>query len=354
MDKATINLDDLSIVETYDSGKMLETVQNLPDQCMEACALSHKIELSGFDTGNINNIVIQGMGGSSISGELIQSLLEDVLAVPVIINKKSELPAFVDKNSLVITISYSGNTQESLAGFNAALQKGAKLITISSGGRLKELAGENNIYNFSPPAGFMPRAAIAYLFFPLLNIFSKLGFAKIKDGDIDNLINLLKFLQKSWRFDIRTEQNMAKKLAHRFYEKIPVIYTNTEYLYKVALRWKTQINENAKGLAHINCFPELMHNEIVAYTKKLPIYNDLSVILLTDPADQETKQAVIFTKQIIQNNLPVLELSPFGNSKLEKMFSLIYLGDFISVYLAFLNHQDPTPIHLIDRFKSKK
>lgn len=349
----TINLDDRHIIDLYDSQKMIEILHAFPNHCSDAYLLSKKTEPRPLKN-NINNIVVLGMGGSSIAGDMLKNMLSDELSVPVIVNRDYNIPRFINENTLALIVSYSGETEETLSAFGQALERGANIITFSTGGSLKEASLKNNIYHVELPSGFMPRAALAYLFFPLLEVLIKLKFISNKDKEIEELLNLLKFLHKSWKFDITTEQNLAKKLAQRFYNKIPVIYTNSGYLESVALRWKNQINENSKALAHINCFPEILHNEVASYTKNISVYENLSIIFLIDQEYKNVTRQVISLKQIIQNYLPIMELNPLGDLPLEKMFSLIYLGDFVSVYLAYLYQQDPTPIQLIERIKSKR
>jgi len=348
-----VNLDDRHIIDLYDSQKMIEILHDFPNHCSNAYLHSKKIEPTPLKN-NINNIIVLGMGGSSIAGDMLKNTLLSELAVPIIVNRDYDIPHFVNENTLALVVSYSGETEETLSAFNQALEKKANIITFSTGGALKEASLKNNIYHVELPLGFMPRAALAYLFFPLLETLIKLKLISNKDKEIEELFNLLKFLHKSWKFDIPTEQNLAKKLAQRFYNKIPVIYTNSGYLESVALRWKNQINENSKALAHINCFPEILHNEVAAYTKNISVYENLSVLFLIDPEYKNVTRQVISLKQIIQNYLPIMELNPLGDLPLEKMISLTYLGDFVSVYLAYLYQQDPTPIQLIERIKSKR
>lgn len=349
-----INLDDINTIETYDKKNMLQCVHNFPEQCQEAYLMSKKINISAISPDGIQNVVILGMGGSSMAGDLLASLLAEELTVPVIINREYDIPGFINKNTLVIAVSYSGNTEETLSAFNLALRKGARIVALSSGGALKELCINNNIPLVELPPGFMPRAALAYLFFPILEILVQLKISPPKNKEVESIFNLLNFLQKSWKFEIPSSQNQAKMIAQRFFNKIPVIYTNTDYLSKVALRWKNQINENGKSLAHINTMPEFMHNEIVSFTQILPVYHNISIVFLTDTDNKNIAPRLIAAKHIIQNYLPIYEIKPFGGTMFEKMFSLIYMGDFASVYLAFLYEQDPTPITLIDRIKEKK
>lgn len=348
-----INLDNPRVVDIFDSKKMMEIAHNFPAQCRESFLLSKKIELTPFKN-QINNIVILGMGGSSIAGDMLKNMLADELKMPLMVNRDYDIPEFINEASLVLAVSYSGETEETISAFKQALQKKANIITFTTGGALEALSTQNGIQHIKLPAGFMPRAALAYLFFPLLEVFVRFKFVSNKDKEVEELINLLKFLNKSWKLDIPTEQNLAKKIANRFFNKIPVIYTNSGYLESVALRWKNQINENSKALAHINCFPEILHNEVAAYTKNMSVYQDLSILFLIDTDSKNIIRQAIALKRVIQNFLPILELGPFGDTKLEKMLSLTYLGDFVSIYLAYLYKQDPTPIQLIERIKSKR
>jgi glucose/mannose-6-phosphate isomerase len=316
-----------------DSQDMLKMIRDFPLQCREALNLPRGMSVSG----KISNVVIMGMGGSAIGGDLLKAYLNDA-TVPIFVNRDYKAPSFVDKDSLVFAVSYSGNTEETLSAFRDAQEKKAKIIAITSGGRLADECEKT----IKIPMGLQPRAALGYLFFPMLGILHNTGIARVKNNELNETMEILR---KADKFNDEGEA-LAKKLK----EKIPIIYAS-EMLGAVAFRWKTQINENAKMPAFNNVFSEMNHNEINGYRG---MDRKFVAVFIRDAHDNERiKKRMDICKKIMENTVDVEEVQTRGESLLARIFSSIYLGDFVSYHLAMWNRVDPGPVQVIEELKRK-
>ena len=318
---------------TLDSQNMLQVIKDFPKQCREALGLPKGISASG----EINNIVIAGMGGSAMGGDLLKVYLSNT-NIPVYVNRDYKVPNFVDENSLVFAVSYSGNTEETLSALNAAKEKKAQIIGITSGGKLAEEC--EKVVNI--PSGLQPRAALGYLFFPMLGILHNTNIIRVKNDELNEMMDILKQTDK---FNEQGEE-LSKKLK----EKIPIIYAS-EALGAIAFRWKTQINENAKMPAFYNVFSEMNHNEIAGYKS---MDHKFSVVMIQDKNDNDRiKKRRDICKEIMEEYVEVEEVETQGESLLARMFSAIYLGDYVSYYMALWNRVDPSPVDIIEGMKKK-
>jgi len=321
----------------YDKEEALKTIRNLPEHIREA----YKQATTITPERSFTKLVIAGMGGSGIAGALLKLVLDadPECTISVETAKGYEAPKSVDENTLLIAISYSGNTEETLSTYKTAIRKGCQAILISSGGKAEELAKINNHQHVKIPSGLQPRMAIAYLFFPLIRIMENAGIIKSKEKEVKALIEALR------RQDI-TET--AISLSGKLYEKIPLIWTDTSF-YPVAYRWKTQINENAKTPAFSHELSELNHNEILSFTNTTTPFH--VIILSTDKDHRRITKRITLLKDILQRQgVPVTEIALRGGL-LNKVFSAIHLGDLTSYYLALRYETDPTPVTLIEQFK---
>ena len=316
-----------------DSQNMLQVIKDFPKQCREALGLPKGISVSG----EVSNIVVIGMGGSAIGGDLLKIYLSDT-NIPVYVNRGYKVPNFVNENSLVFAVSYSGNTEETLSSLNDAKEKKAQIIGITSGGKL----GDECEKVIKVPSGLQPRAALGYLFFPMLGILHNTNTIRVKNDELNEMVDVLRNVDK---FSSEGEA-LAKKLK----EKIPIIYAS-QALGAIALRWKTQINENAKMAAFYNVFSEMNHNEIAGYKG---MDRKFAAVLIRDKYDNERiKKRMDVCKEIMEVNVDVEEVQTEGESLLARMFSTIYLGDFVSYYLALWNRVDPSPVEIIEGMKRK-
>jgi len=347
-------LDNENLVKKIDKSGMLQSINDLPDQVENSWK-----ELQSFTLPThylrCNKILILGMGGSAIGGDLASSLALNYSKAPIIVQRDYGLPNFVDSSTLVIGVSYSGGTEETVDAFSKAAEKRAKLIAISTGGQIAAFSGKYQSPIFTINYGSQPRAALGYLFTALIYILSKLDFISLGKNEVETAIRELRSYQQEVEFASPTNNNPAKKMAERLEGKIPVV-VGAGTLSQVAHRWKTQINENSKQAAFFELFPELCHNVIVGldYPKKLK--DLLYIISLESEFDHprnRLRQNIInqvFRKKGIDCEAVIME-KPI--SPLIEMFKIIMLGDYASFYLGILNGIDPTPVEMIKFLKEK-
>jgi len=345
-------LDNIDSLKNIDIQGMLALVGRLPDMMEEGWALSEAADIP--KTGKINNLIISGMGGSAISGDIISIILRNKADIPVFINRNYGCPKFVNSGTLFIALSYSGNTEETISAFKGALQTGAKVISVASGGELKELSVKNKVPFIEIPKGLPPRAALGYLLSSALNILSRCGIISMK-ADIDEAMKLMKQLSRKYGPSNPLRENEVKQMAVRLHGKIPVIFACEGTTYAAALRWKTQLSENSKMTAILSVFPELDHNDLVNFSFLRPGEHDFSFVVLRDDEDLERmKKRIEVTKSLISGNVGgIAEVWSQGKSFLAKMMSLIFYGDHLSVYLAALSGIDPTPVEIIEKLKKE-
>lgn len=339
------------VVKKYDPVGMLSLIENFPLQVQEAIEIGENADLGNLSVQDVKAIVFLGMGGSAIGGDLLRSVLINELKVPMLVNREYHLPAFVDENTLVIASSYSGNTEETISALGEAKSKNAKILCITTGGKIAAIAKENSYPLISIPGGISPRAALGYSFFPILVAFSRLGLITDKQTDSEETIILLREMKNE--LSLATPGNSAQVLAEDLKGRIPLIYGTEGFRGVVASRWKGQINENSKHLAFWNAFSELNHNETVGWEHP-ELTEKIHLILLKDNEDVRMRKRMEVTSDIIRPHVHgITEVRSRGKSDIARMFSLIYFGDFVSWYLAMLNQADPTPVKVIDHLKSE-
>ncbi len=350
---AKINLDDPRAYIKYDLEDMLARIKELPTQCKQAWKAIMDFDLPPH-FANIDRVVILGMGGSAIGGDLVRSLVQSESKIPVIIHRDYGLPAFADVRTLLIASSYSGNTEETLSAFEAALGTGYKKLAITTGGKLERIAKENNIPVFKYDYKSEPRAALGYSFITTLGVMQKLGFVQDKTEEVAETVQLLERLSEKLDEKSPLKRNPAKQLARRLYGCLPVIY-GAGITAEVAHRWKTQINENGKAWAFYEVFPELNHNATVGYPLPKEIASKIRVVLLRSPGfNERIKLRYDVTAELLKKAGVAYEtVDSEGISPLAQMMSLVMMGDFTSYYLAILYKVDPTPVKAIDYLKER-
>ena len=346
-----VNLDSLKDIKEYDGENMAHLLSNFPDQCSRAIKIAFQSSLSTLD-GKVDKILVCGMGGSGIGGEILKNIAERESKIPLAINKGYHIPESTNVRTLVFAISYSGNTEETLSAFREAVKKKAKIVVITTGGRLGRLAKNKKSSLVFIPPGLPPRTSLGYLFFSPFIILERLGLVKSKKRECQETLRLLKELKKEFLPSSKVSSNRAKKIALKLYKNLPLIYTSPN-LSSVGLRWRGQLSENSKVLAFSNTFPELNHNEIVGWKCLPEILKRCYLIILRDTKDSpRIKRRIEITSKIIKKKARGLDfLYSQGQSFLARLFSLVYLGDWVSYYLAILNKIDPTPVEVIDYLK---
>jgi len=345
---------DIEKITMVDKAHMLDGLARFPEQIKEALTIAEAVQR--FNFLKIDNVVVAGMGGSAISGDIMLSLFRDKLDVPLVVNREYDLPKWVNKDTLVICISYSGNTDETLSSFKIASQKKCKILCISTGGKLQDLAEKRGIPFIKIPAGIQPRAATAYLLFPSIIFLKKIGLLKTAiETDIEETIAVTTDFVTLNKKEVPEENNLAKQLAKKIFNTIPQIYGWGVYT-PIAIRWRHQLNENSKIIARSDIVPECNHNDIVGWSGNPDISKQFSCILFRDK-DEETidmKTRLNFMRDLFHNTAGnVIEVSPKGKSQLAKMMYLMCLGDFTSCYLAVLRGINPSPVNIITELKKR-
>jgi glucose/mannose-6-phosphate isomerase len=349
-----MNLDDLLRLQERDSCDMAGFIRALPEQIVAAEKLAETLIWPGINF-EPNNIVLLGTGGgSAIASLLVRAIFEDELRRPLTLNCGMQLPGWVDRQSLVIAATVSGDTEETIAAFTEALQRESCCLAITTGGKLGALAAERKVptYLFESK-GMQARAALGHLFVPMAGALARLGLVRDLKNQLRETVELLTALSERFGLESPEAENPAKQMAHRLQGRLPIIYTSDRLTYVAGARWKSQLSENGKLLAHFNTFPELNHDEIVGY-ENLALRSHIQVIFLCDDLSDEPSitQRMAATRKIIESGGgSVLEVKTEGQSDLARVFSLIYLGDWVSLYTALLADIDPTPVQSIVEMK---
>lgn len=343
----------LEEIHRIDPNGMYQCILDFPAQAEEAFKIG-KSAVVPIKPRNLTSILLTGLGGSAIGGDLLRAYLADELEVPMTVNRHYTLPAFVGTKTLVIVSSYSGNTEETISAQKEATRRKARILCISTGGEVTEFARKHKQPCIKIPGGLQPRAALGYSFFPLLVALAKAGFIRPKDKDIKETLTLLRTKAQEYG-NPDPGSNPAFALATRIKGKLPILYSSSHQLDAVNLRWRGQIEENAKQLAYGNLFPEMNHNELVGWNMLRELLASTHVIFLRDIGEHKrvSVREEITKKIVSQYAAAVSEVWSQGASLLARMFSLIQFGDWLSFYLAILNNQDPTPVKAIDYLKTE-
>ncbi len=297
-----------------------------------------------FSAVEVSNICIVGLGGSGIGGTLVSGIVSDTCELPITVSKGYDLPNFVNENTLVILSSYSGNTEETLNALVQAEERSTKICVISSGGSLLQIAKEKNYDYVAIPGGLPPRAAFGYSSVQVFAVLSNYNF--ISTSYISDLEKTIAFLNTE-ELEI---QALSKLVANKLQGKLPVIYSE-DSLEGVAVRFRQQINENAKMLCWHHVIPEMNHNELVGWTTQ---NDDLKVVVLRSKGEnpRNTKRIEINKEIIEKYTNEILEIWAKGASKVEQAYYLVHFGDWVSYYLAELQEVDSIEVDVITHLKS--
>jgi glucose/mannose-6-phosphate isomerase len=336
-------------MHAVDKSGMLSFCANAPRHYQKAAELAKTITLS---YPKPDNVIIAGMGGSGIGGDLLKDWARNRTNVSIEVNREYQLPVYVGEKTLVVIVSYSGDTEESLSTLLDALRRKCMVYCISSGGALLKYAAKLKVPHLRVPSGMPPRAALPYLFMPLLFCMEKTGLVSGINLELGEALKILEKISADNAPEKPISRNSAKTLAMNIGETVPIVYGFGFYR-SVAQRFKQQFNENSKSPAKWEFFSELDHNEIVGWEGSGNLSKYFSVILIRDNDEiLEVKSRIETTKQIMgKANLKMFEVQAAGQSMLAKMLSLVILGDFTSVYLAILHGVDPTPVRTISFLK---
>ncbi len=345
------NLDDMNLFETRDPAGMGQLIADFPKQCRAAWQ-----NVAGFELParyrEAKQLLILGMGGSAIGGDLLRTLVAERCRVPILVSREYDIPAWVNESTLVVASSHSGNTEETLSAFEQARGRGAMLAAITTGGKLDALAREAGaaVLNYSFES--QPRAALGYSFISLLGVVSRLGWIDEPSRELEQALAGLETLQRAIGRDAPFAKNRAKQLAQELYEREPIFYGAGVFA-EVAHRWKTQMNENANTTACHDAMSELNHNSVVGYEFPKSVLSRVTFVMLQSPrANARIAKRFAVTRELLdERGLKHLDVFAVGESALAEMYWLIHLGDYVTFYLALLNDVDPTPVAAIDHLK---
>ena len=351
-----LNFDTIKQIDTENMYQLLTDYGKLIKDAVKKSA-----SVKNYKTKKIKNILILGIGGSAMAGELIKSYIKYSNAnknVEINVVRGTEIPNNIKENSCVFCCSYSGNTAETLEALGKIKEFTSNIIAITSGGKLAEIAKEKDYDLLNIPTGMMPRCAMFYSFFYLL--YAMFQFNLFDDFNENNIKTAIKKIIsddfcKSLDYSSIDNDNNSIMIARLCQGKIPIIYTGAERLEAVNLRWRGQIQENANQLCFGNYFPELNHNEINGWMFPSDLLNRFVVIAMKDVDDSKELNVAISNSLdlLSENGIEVVEVVVAGNTLLERIVRLICLADWVSFYLAIMNNTNPTPIPMIMKLKEK-
>jgi glucose/mannose-6-phosphate isomerase len=325
---------------------MLSLVRAIPDQ------LEYGWKAAGPVVKDIpcelpSILMVGGMGGSGASGDLIRGLLLHTSPTPIEVVKDYTLPGWIKNQAFAVLISYSGDTEEMLALWEALIERGVQRLAITSGGKLKELAEAASVPVVTVPSGIPPRTAVGYLFAPLLRLADYWNLYPDARHDLDVTLRLIRSRISDW-------EDEAARLAEHLKDSFPIIHSLDQRFAAVAYRLVCQLNENAKVLAHAHVYSEMNHNEIMGFEGGAD--ENIALIVL-DPGDEfvhhRNRKRAKIVDRILPSSIPRLVVGAEGSSMLERLFSLLVKGDLLSVFLAELRGVDPFPVASIDRLKKE-
>ncbi len=323
---------------------MKDLIANLSTQIREAIKIGESTEFKAVDK-SFTSVLVCGLGGSGIGGKIVSQLVKDELKIPFLSVNDYNIPAWVNENTLVIASSYSGNTEETLSAIEACTKRGAEVAVITSGGTLLENAKKRGWNHFVVPGGEQPRAMLAYSLVQQLYILNR--YELVSNTILDQLSEVPTLIDET-EHTVREE---AMRLAKAFIKKRPIIYAGNDFE-GIAVRWRQQINENAKELCWHHVFPEMTHNELVGWaggTQQLtPLF------LMTDFDHPRTKKRWEISQEIIgKYTNTILETQAKGATKIAQNFYLIHLGDWVSYLISEIKNIDPDEVHVISHLKSE-
>jgi glucose/mannose-6-phosphate isomerase len=336
-----------------DSSGMVERIREFPVQIRQGWEMGDSLQ--GLFPESFQTVILSGMGGSATAGDLIQYVMAQQLPFSFIVNREYHLPGYANENTFFIASSYSGDTEEVLSCLQQAEENGCSIICITSGGALADIAVRKTHPLYTLPKGYPPRAALGYSLGVLLYLFH--DYTNSIQNQVDQAIEHLESCRAKWG-DINDQDNEAVLIAMAIYGRIPLIYSVNEGMGSIGYRWKTQINENSQSHAFFHSLPEMNHNEIMGwepipggswwFTQLIPI-----LLRLSNEKPRIHLRMEITKKLIQQAGIDVLEITARGADQLSQILHLIYLGDWVSYYLALLYGVDPTSISNIEKFKTE-
>lgn len=340
-------LDSEANIARLDPTGLRGRLRALPDHCREAWQQAKALALPP-EWSRSNKVVIGGMGGSAIAGDLVADLAALQQSVPVLVVRNFSLPFSLDQNSLFIGCSHSGSTEETLSLFQQARRQNSMVLAVAGGGILLEQAASAGIPSLTINAPGEPRSAVGYNLMLLLGALNQCGIVKSNEAEVESAITALQAQVSKLSEDVPVGKNLAKQIAQELPEKLILVYGGGLFT-GMARRWKTQLNENAKAWAFFETLPELLHNSVEAFNTSTGNLQNKFVLVLkpnTDNQDLQSRYRVV-AELLKQKNIPHRIIESSEGTPLAQMLSILTLGDYVSYYLAMLHGVDPSPIPAI-------
>jgi glucose/mannose-6-phosphate isomerase len=335
-------LDDQERVQTVDKRDMLRLINELPEQCETALGVGRGFAVEPL-TEKPNVIFISGVGDSGLAGDMVVATVGEEASVPIVSDHGGRLPAYVGEGSVVFIVDYSGKSQSALRNYREAVSRRANVICVTTGGRLREAASNDDGRIVKIPSGQPSRTAIGYLYAPIVAVIEGLGLVSGAVEKLSYAIRLLKNSREYFRFTAPTSRNLAKQLALALMGKTPVIYGAAGYRAAIARRWKSQIGANSKSPACVGLFPNLADGEISAWEASDRAYPPVAMLFFTDAADKMTEiRDVMGVSRELLERFGVTDIEMQGNTTYEKLLYGVYLGDYVSCYLAIAYGVNPS------------
>ena len=354
--QAPERLDDAGDLVALDSQGVLASVEAFAQQCRDAWTIGRAA--TGLpDARGIDSVVVLGMGGSGVSGDVAAAVVEPRLPVPLrTIKGYGPLPEWVGRNSLVFAVSYSGSTEETLAALADARERGARVVSISSGGPLQEDSARHGSAHIGIPSGLQPRTSLGLLTMPVLATLEKVGLIPALEADVDEAVAVLEELGRRCHRDRPRASNPAKELAARIAGRVPVVYGGQGPTGVAAYRFKCDLNEYGKTPAFWHVLPELDHNEIVGYRELAALTSRHFVAVWLRDANEHPRVALRFdiTRRLVAGNLAEsVDVWAQGQSPLARVLSLVLVTQLAAIYVGLLYGVDPGPVEVIQSLKQE-
>jgi glucose/mannose-6-phosphate isomerase len=338
---------------SVDRSDMLPHIDGLPEQLLDAWQLWQSSDLPA-PTEPPDGLVVAGMGGSAIAGDVLKVVLGYEVSVPVEVWRGYSLPGWVTSRTLVIASSFSGHTEETLSAFSQAVQRGARVYALTTGGRLAALARLHETGLLTYGFDGQPRAALGYSLAGLLRLVQAVQLADDQSVSVERAVDVMRSQRDELRPGVITDRNPAKRLAMQLMGRLPVVWSGA-VLEPAARRWKTQLNENAKVWAAWESLPELHHNSVVGLEQPSRPLAQSFVILLESPSEHERigRRLRLSADVLRSRGLQHWRLAAPAGDRLAQLLAVIHFGDYVSYYLAIAYGIDPTPVRAIDELKAR-
>lgn len=346
-----MNLDDLEKFHSLDPDGMASRIDGLPDQLDSAWTLGHELPLPEVE--GLQQILIAGMGGSAIGADLLEAYGSPGLKLPIVVQRDYGLPGWVQgPETLVIASSHSGNTEETLSAFDLAVDRGARLLAVTTGGELARRADDEGVPVWQFHHDGPPRAAVGYSFGLLLALLTRLDLHPDAAGEVSSAVEEMRRQRLTLRADVPVTKNPAKRMAGQLIDRWPTVM-GAEFLAPVARRWRTQIAELAKAIAQFETLPEADHNMVAGVEAPESLFGKTMVVLLTASGlhPRNLERTRLTRELLMVEGFNTDQVEGIGEGRLAQQWTALQFGDYVAYYLAMAYGIDPTPVQAIEALK---